>query len=113
MIEYSRELVISKIKKDFNTKYGELAKSDLELYGTENHELERERVQMAILKLANGNIDELSRLVKIAKKDYRDVIALAEYPEETKFNNVKGIDSTELEIIRKRDRRQYLDWLKS
>ena len=113
MIEYSRELVISKIEKDFNKKYRELAKSGLELYGTENHEIERERVQMAILKLANGNIDELSRLVKIAKKDYRDVIALAEYPEEMKLNNVKEIDEKELESIRKRDRRQYLDWLKS
>jgi len=43
---------------------------------------ETERVQLAILILSNGNLDELRRMVNVASIDYRDVLAWAEYPEE-------------------------------
>src|SRR5262245_19325929 len=43
-------------------------------------ELERERVQVAVLKLANGNLDDLRRYIESAKCDWRDVLGPAEYP---------------------------------
>ena len=54
-------------------------KSVLELYGTEEWQREPLRVQMACLKLANGNIEELNKYVEVACQDYRDVLAWAEY----------------------------------
>jgi hypothetical protein len=47
---------------------------------TENQETER--VQLAILAKANGDLDELRRMVEVANTDYRDALAWAEYPEE-------------------------------
>lgn len=55
----------------------------LDAYGTEPYERERERVQIAILKLSEGNVDKLLQCVTAAKLDYRDVLYWAEYSEET------------------------------
>ena len=38
------------------------------------------RVQLAVLKLAAGRLDELRREIETARRDYRDVLAPAEYP---------------------------------
>jgi hypothetical protein len=38
-----------------------------------------ERVQLAIIKLSEGNIEKLHRMVQLAESDYRDVLMLAEY----------------------------------
>jgi hypothetical protein len=46
----------------------------LDLYGTEPHERERERVQLAIVALCQGDEARLRNLVESAKKDYRDVL---------------------------------------
>lgn len=47
---------------------------------TENQETER--VQLAILAMANGDLDQLRHMVEVANTDYRDALAWAEYPEE-------------------------------
>ena len=52
----------------------------LDEYGGESWHRERERVQMAILKLAGGDGERLRHYVKNAQEDYRDVLAWAEYP---------------------------------
>ena len=39
------------------------------------------RVRLAILKLAEGDLGRLRRLVGVACEDYRDVLAPAEYPQ--------------------------------
>lgn len=38
------------------------------------------RVRLAILKLANGDLDLLSKYTENANQDFRDIISLAEYP---------------------------------
>jgi hypothetical protein len=58
----------------------------LDRYGVASYERERERVQLAILKLAEGNEEKLRELVDIAKHDYRDVLLWAEYPEEAQLD---------------------------
>jgi len=47
---------------------------------------ERERVQLDILHLADGDGEEVSRLVNKANEDYRDIIYWAEYPEESRID---------------------------
>ena len=85
----------------------------LDRYGVEVDEDSRSRVQLAVLKLSDGDIDKLADLVQIAKKDYRDVLAWAEYPEEMRTSpaEMKALPPKEVRAIRRRDREQYLQWL--
>ncbi len=46
----------------------------LDLYGVEPHERERERVQLALVTLSDGNVELLLDLVRCARQDYRDVL---------------------------------------
>lgn len=55
-------------------------------YGVEPYERERERVQLAILKLSAGNEEKLHEFIAVAKQDYRDVLFWAEYPEESRMD---------------------------
>ena len=83
-------------------------------YGAESYETGRTRVQLGILKLSGGDRERLPDLVKMAKADWRDILAYAEYPEEMRTNPTKMRDMSEEEArsIRERDRRQYKQWLK-
>ena len=47
----------------------------LDQYGSESHEPEVNRVKLAILALSEGKMDKLQYFVKLAKVDYRDVLA--------------------------------------
>jgi hypothetical protein len=86
----------------------------LDHYGSESSEHGRARVQLAILKLSEGQWERLEELVRMAKRDYRDVIAYAEYPEEMRTGVVemRQMAPEEVEAIRQRDRAQYLEWLR-
>lgn len=46
----------------------------LDEYGKQPHEMDRERVQLAAIRLSEGNIDRLLQLVADAKQDYRDIL---------------------------------------
>jgi hypothetical protein len=81
----------------------------LDSYGLETWHREKHRVQLAILKLSDGNLEQLRSLVDMAKTDYRDVLAYAEHPEE--FKAAFKTPPHELDAIRQRDREQYLAWL--
>ena len=110
MIEYTRELVIKKAKEVFPKEDASKIMSLLDQYGVESYEQERERVQIAILKLSDGDIEKLRKNVRIAKEDYRDVLGYAEYPLEMQSETWK-MDEQKAEEIRKKDRKQYLEWL--
>src|SRR5262249_27214176 len=111
MFTYDRGLMISKVRECFPEDKAEEVLAILDQYGTESYERERERVQIAILKLANGNLEELLRLIQVAKRDYRDVLAWAEYPEAMRRDTWSIEDARERERIRERDLRQYVEWL--
>ena len=75
---------------------------------------ESERVQIAILKLSEGDPKKLIDYIDAARIDYRDVLAWAEYPEQmqsgkSRFNTPMG----EYDAVLKRDRLQYEAWLAS
>jgi hypothetical protein len=50
----------------------------LQLYGLQAYERERERVQLAIVKISKGDIDSLLEFISAAKRDYRDVLMWAD-----------------------------------
>ena len=85
----------------------------LDEYGVESYEGGRARVQLAILKLSEGERDRLERFVRMAKRDYRDVVAYAEYPEQMRIGPVgeRQLPAEEVKAVRQRDREQYLEWL--
>jgi hypothetical protein len=68
--------------------------SILDEYGKEAHEEERERVQLAILKLSSGDEGKLLHNVVAAKQDYRDVLMWSEEPEPS-----PGLAAAELGVI--------------
>ena len=58
----------------------------LDTYGVESYERERERVQLAILKLSERSEEKLRQFVAVAKRDYRDVLFWAENPQEARLD---------------------------
>ena len=85
----------------------------LDEYGVESYETGQPRVHLAILKLCEGQREKLPKLVEMAKRDYRDVLAFAEYPEQMKkgFIEMDELSEEEAQAVRKRDTEQYLKWL--
>jgi hypothetical protein len=51
----------------------------LSLYGVLPYEVERARVQFAILRLSEGDLSKLYHYADAATQDYRDVLYWAEY----------------------------------
>ena len=49
--------------------------AELDLYGIQPHEPERERVQLAIIQLSGGSKEKVLQYVQMAKADYRDILA--------------------------------------
>jgi hypothetical protein len=82
-------------------------------YGTEKWHPEPARVRLAILKLANGNLEGLRGAVDRAKRDYRDVLAPAEYPKYMQHGSHSlRLRSRERQQIYTDDWQQYQQWLK-
>jgi len=52
----------------------------LDTYGAESYERERERVQIAIVTLSEGDEQKLRYFLSVAKRDYRDVLFWADNP---------------------------------
>jgi hypothetical protein len=110
MIDYNRDLVIAKAKQCFpNEDQGKIM-GILDLY----HGPEKERVQISILKLSGGDLEDLRAEVESAKRDYRNVLAYAEFPEEMSewaMSDKEEVNEEEEKRMRERDRQQYIDWL--
>src|SRR5437867_13260410 len=83
---HSRDEVVAVVQKTFPESSHPRVLELLDTYGVESYERERERVQLAILKLSEGNEDKLREFVQVAKRDYRDVLFWAENPEEAKLD---------------------------
>ena len=83
---HSRDEVIAVAQKSFAKSAHARVIELLDAYGIEPHERERERVQLAVLKLADGNEDKLRQFVAVAKQDYRDVLFWADNPEQAKLD---------------------------
>ena len=81
-------------------------------YGSEDWHPEIDRVRMAILKMAGGNIEELRMHVGVAKADFRDVLSVAEYPSYTKhWLHIDKLPPDEQQELIDSDWQQYQAWL--
>jgi len=83
---HTHDEVVAVVQKTFPESNWENVIQLLDEYGVEPYERERERVQLAILKLSEGNEEKLGEFVAVAKRDYRDVLFWAEYPEESRLD---------------------------
>jgi hypothetical protein len=109
-IDYAAHLA-RKLAKMFPDPAARAAVSDeLSKYGAEQHEQGSDRVRLAILKLAGTSPEQLRYWVDIAKRDFRDVLAAAEYPDELRAPTWR-MPAAEAGDIRKRDAEQYWKWL--
>lgn len=113
MARISRKKVLEKIAQYWPHEDKKEILRVLERYGKEVNERGRTRVQLAIIKLSEGKKSKLDEWVERAKRDYRDVVAYAEYPEEMRlsFIRMRQLSKDEVKALRQRDRAQYLEWL--
>lgn len=103
------EMVANALGRLFPPPLQTMARAELDRYGTSGTEAEIERVRLAILKVSDGDLGRLAEGVALAKRDYRDVLAVAEYPAE--FSRPGATSEADLMAARAADRAQYSNWL--
>jgi hypothetical protein len=74
----ARDEVIEAARRAFGETDPSWVLEALDQYGVEPHERERERVQLALIRLAAGDRDVLPQLIRVAKQDYRDILCWAQ-----------------------------------
>ena len=89
---HSRDEVVATAQKMFPQSAHDRVLELLDTYGVESYERERERVQLAILKLSEGNEEKLREFVAVAKRDYRDVLFWAENPDEARLDTPEKLE---------------------
>ena len=83
---HSRDAIVASVQATFpKSSWPDVLKL-LDGYGVESYERERERVQVAILKLSARSEEKMREFVAVAKRDYRDVLFWAEYPDEARLD---------------------------
>ena len=82
----SREDVIAAVGSRFPGADVERVLTLLDSYGVHPQARERERVQLAIVDLSQGDEEKLRYFLAVAKQDYRDVLFWSECPEEAKID---------------------------
>jgi len=101
------------VRRDFPSGQFDTAMAVLKQYGIEKWHRECARVQLAALKLSNGDLRKLQTAIDVAKRDYRDVLAPAEYPEYSKRGfRTRELPVEERERIIGGDWEQYESWLR-
>jgi hypothetical protein len=83
---HSRDEVIASVQATFPKESWGCVLEMLDSYGVKLCERERERVQLDILRLSVGSEEKVREYVAVAKRDYRDVLFWAEYPEESRLD---------------------------
>lgn len=70
---------------------------------------EQERLWLAAIKLAEGQLDQLQAAISLANADYRDVIAPAEYPSSLMLHH--DAQEHERTLAEEEDLAQYRAWI--
>ena len=83
----------------------------LKKHGTGNYHREA-RVGLAVLKLAGTELERIEYYIGQADMDYRDVLAMAEYPGQMRQPySLKEEDPERYAQIMEEDRKQYEGWI--
>ncbi len=88
----------------------ELVVDILQQYGHEGFHPEKERVRVAILKLGGKSPERIRYYTLMACRDYRDVLAGAEYPNQMGHYPWREKDPDRHGELVERDKQQYQDW---
>jgi hypothetical protein len=70
--------VVAQVQTRFQPDDRPAALELLQRYGHAPHELEQERVWLAMLDVSHGSLDKLRQAVELGKRDYRDVLVWAD-----------------------------------
>ncbi len=98
------------IARDFPAAEVSALRAALAAYGTKTWHREPERVRLAALKVAGGNVARLREALVIAGQDFRDVLCAAEYPRYGKEINPSEKNETKRQLVIDDDWRQYREW---
>lgn len=79
-------------------------------YGHQGFHRELDRVRMAVLKLAGRSPERIRYYTLMACRDYRDVLAAAEYPHQMGQYNLRDKDPERYRALVEEDQRQYREW---
>jgi hypothetical protein len=79
-------------------------------YGSGDLQREGDRVRMAILKLAGRSQEQMRYYTLMACRDYRDVLAAAEYPKQMGHYPWREKDPERQAKLEAEDREQYRAW---
>lgn len=108
------DLVVKVVIRLFGSNGTERVLHSLKKCSAEVPVAERDRVQLAVLKLCDeDSTRNLDRWAVAAQTDYRDVLLWAECPGEASADARARLSSKELRAYRAADRGQYAAWLKS
>ena len=83
---HSRAQVVAAVSDTFPRADAGTILAILDEYGVEPYERERDRVQLAVLNLSEGDEAKLRYFLDIAKRDYRDVLFWSDCPDEAKID---------------------------
>lgn len=101
------------VRRDFPKERFEAVMEMLGEYGKEGWHREGHRVRVAVLKMANGRLDALRRHLEAAKRDYRDVLVAAEYPEYWRATSgSRKLSKEEHQQVVEADWNQYESWFR-
>ncbi len=89
------------------------ARDLLERYGSEDWHREVERVRLAVLRLGGGDLMAMARHLDEANRDYRDVLAAAEYPRVLRLGSPTDPASAVYREAVEADADDYLAWVRS
>ena len=98
------------IARDFPSAEVAAVRAALAEYGTKAWHREVDRVRIAVLRMADGDLGRLRSALATADQDYRDVLSVAEYPgylqkvspsDKNEINRVLAVDA---------DWNQYREW---
>ena len=111
--DVTREDVIRIARRDFPHEQIEVVLSQLDRYGDEEWQPERDRIQLAILKLSRGDLSKLGKYVREAQADFREVAWPAEYPIQFEYSWRYSIWRNVPSELLDADWEQYTSWLQS
>ena len=108
----TRQDVERVVARDFPSSRAREVVSILDEYQGDDAHHGSDRVRLAALKLAAGDIERLRAAIGMARRDCRDVLALAEYPEYSRSVRPSAdLSPAERQRIVEADWRQYSEWL--
>ena len=83
---HSRARVAAAVRASFPDTEPDAILALLDEYGVEAYQRERDRVQLAIVDLSEGDQAKLRYFLEVAKQDYRDVLFWSDNPAEAKLD---------------------------